>query len=127
MVASLLVAFIQFLFLSFPQIQQVPNQHHALFPVIQSRRLGYIDGVGQIKIVPQFDPPCSICEPEVDVTSSFREGLVGAKQGTAWGFIDETGAWAVKPQYDDVMSFSEGLAAVEMNKKWGFIDRTGKI
>ena len=42
---------------------------------------------------------------ESDGSSSSDEGL--------WGYIDRTGAWAIKPQYQAAALFSEGLALVQ--------------
>lgn len=43
-----------------------------------------------------------------------------------YGYIDETGAWAIEPQFDEAEKFDEnGLARVRSNGKWGLIDKTG--
>jgi hypothetical protein len=51
------------------------------------------------------------------------------------GYIDKTGALAIKPQFDYTHDFSEGLAAVRIHREdgyddtkndFGFIDKTGK-
>lgn len=61
-----------------------------------------------------------------------EKGLLAARVGETWGFIDKTGSWVINPQFQDVLSFSEdGLCAVQMpdsgseDGKWGFIDTKG--
>ena len=70
-----------------------------------------------------------------------------ALQGGKWGYIDRTGAWAIKPRFElnydsiylsdqDAMyfrylletgRFSDGRAAVQVEGGWGFIDRSGAL
>ena len=50
--------------------------------------------------------------------------LACARKEKDWGYIDETGKWAINPQFEHVHGFSEGLAAVQNNgeleivRKW---------
>ena len=44
-----------------------------------------------------------------------------------FGFIDETGSWAIDPEYEKASAFSEGLAAVKKNGLWGYIDKSGRF
>jgi WG containing repeat len=46
-----------------------------------------------------------------------------------WGFIDKTGALAIKLQFLQAGDFSEGLAPVQAvdSAKWGYIDRQGNV
>lgn len=59
------------------------------------------------------------------------EGLAAAElsAGHGFGFIDQSGRWAIKPIYKNAQSFSEGLAAVQNrdDNLWGYVDRTGRI
>lgn len=50
-------------------------------------------------------------------TSLFDEnGLLAARTGETWGFIDKTGKWVVNPQFQKVESFAEnGLCAVKLS------------
>ncbi len=53
--------------------------------------------------------------------------LAAVLKGGKWGFIDQTGAYAIQPQYEQVLPFSEGLAAVKMPRGgWIFIDKQNK-
>lgn len=58
--------------------------------------------------------------------NGLSDGLMGVCQGKC-GYIDRSGAFAVKPQFDSINTFSEGLAAVQINNKWGYIDTAGRI
>jgi hypothetical protein len=63
------------------------------------------------------------------------EGMISAKQGGLWGFINLKGEWVISPKYIKdgykKIKFKEGLAVVttdtSINKKYGVIDKTGKI
>jgi len=53
------------------------------------------------------------------------EGLVGAKSGDKWGFVDESGDFVIAPQFDACSYFYEEMAVVLVNGKYGFIDTKG--
>jgi tetratricopeptide (TPR) repeat protein len=57
----------------------------------------------------------------------FSQGLAVALAGNNYGYIDKTGAFAIKPRFKSAKRFSEGLAAVDLGGRWGYIDKTGKI
>ena len=72
-------------------------------------RVGFIDRKGKLVIPFDF----------IDLKGGFSNGLaaVAIKDKTRpdywlYGYIDHSGAWAIKPIYDDAQAFSEGLAAV---------------
>lgn len=47
---------------------------------------------------------------------------------TKWGYIDESGRFAIKPQYDSAMDFQEnGLAIVTIGNQAAAIDRFGRF
>jgi hypothetical protein len=63
---------------------------------------------------------------------SSSEGLVTAKKGDKYGYLNAKGAWVIQPQFDYVGLFqSNGLAIVGNRKPGvlyqGLIDRTGKV
>lgn len=65
----------------------------------------------------------------VNVMRRWSEGLIEAFSIDAglWGYLDETGAWAVEPAYEGVDDFHNGWAAVSGGQVGrGFIDRTGR-
>ena len=61
----------------------------------------------------------------------FSEGrakiaVMGAA-GLSFGYIDETGAYAVEPVYSEARTFREGYAAVKnISDRWGYVDRNGE-
>ena len=89
---------------------------NTLFPVTDSRKYGYIDKAGNLKISCQFD-----------FATDFSEGLAHIKIEGRRGFVDEKGNLTIKPQYDKVRDFSNGLAAVKVEGLWGYIDKVGKF
>ena len=44
----------------------------------------------------------------------------------SWGYINQSGTWAIAPQYENASSFSEGWAAVGKDGEMGYIDTKGK-
>jgi len=44
-----------------------------------------------------------------------------------YGFIDESGAFAIKPEYDMAWPFFNGLARVKREGKCGFVDEAGSL
>lgn len=55
----------------------------------------------------------------------FHEGLACVSTAEEFGFINKTGAFAIRAQFDDANAFSDGYAAVKMGKLWGYVDKTG--
>ena len=90
-----------------------PNQ---LYPVQIDGDWGYINGLGRITILPQYDR-----------ARDFSEGLAAVQLDAVWGFVSpEDGSVVVQPQYQVVGNFAEGLAFVQgtaLDAQYGFIDR----
>ena len=93
-------------------------------------RAGYIDHTGKMVIKDRF----------VENAHSFSEGLAAFQAGinytygqSKWGYLDNSGNWAIQPQFDVAADFSEGLAAVSVRvqkgdrDRWGYIDKTGTL
>ena len=61
-----------------------------------------------------------------------ENGLLAARIGETWGFIDKTGKWVINPQFQQVDAFAgNGLCAVqipdgEQNGKWGYVNTKGE-
>ena len=98
-------------------------ESHALFPIEQNSKWGYIDVSGKIVIEPRFE-----------VASEFSEDLALVQIDGKYGFINEKGDLVIKAQYSSAHDFSEGLARVQVGGdkygqygKWGFIDQTGQM
>lgn len=102
-----------------------------LFPIIQDRKMGYIDKNGKIVITPKYT-----------YADDFYEGLarvrVGGRKpsslhendmtkGGKYGFIDTKGDFVIKPIYDYAANFGNGKAEVRMSGlKPLYIDKRGK-
>lgn len=71
-----------------------------------SGKIGYVDTSGVYVISPKFDTPAG-----GDV-HDFHDGLAAVQAGGKWGFIDETGAWAIEPSYLWASDFHDGVASV---------------
>jgi hypothetical protein len=81
-------------------------------------------------ISPEFDEIRSV------FTVIFKEryindGMILARQGSKWGFVDEKGNVLIPYQFDEVGSddrwtFSYGYCPVRVGADWGYIDKTGK-
>ena len=62
-----------------------------------------------------------------DANNLFDDGLLEAKIGDSYGYIDSTGKFAINPQFSDVgYSWDGGLMAVESQGKWGYINKKGE-
>lgn len=59
------------------------------------------------------------------VLDPITDGLIPARVGKRWGFVDRSGGLVVPARYEKVEPFSEGLAAVRRGGHWGFIDEMG--
>ncbi len=90
------------------------DSDHGLTPVISNGEWTIIDARGQKSA------------HTIDFTKS-ETGLVPAREGRKYGFIDRTWQYAIDPEYDYAWPFSYGLAQVKVGKRIGFIDSTGKF
>lgn len=57
----------------------------------------------------------------------FQEGLLLAKAGKRYGFIDLHGLIRIACRYDTILPFVEGLSAARIGSQWGFLDRNERI
>lgn len=55
-------------------------------------------------------------------------GMICAREGNKWGFIDLTGNTIIPFNFDQISQrgFHENFCAVKIGEKWGYIDRKGK-
>ena len=104
-------------------------QHGRLYPITVDDKHGFIDETGNVKFM---------LPEEVYTIFGFSEGLAVAGKRVPdtngrWGFIDETGTYAIDAKFIMVKPFSEGLAAVVLKEnedaysKLGYVDRTGRM
>lgn len=66
----------------------------------------------------------------VSGTKFINDGIIAAKEGNQWGFIDVIGKSVIPFQFEAVGSedgwgFTYNLCAVRIGYKWGFIDKKG--
>jgi len=101
-----------------PQFDVAGTFHEGLAPVQVNGEGGIINRAGIYVLKPRSG--------QAIVWDGFSNGLVGACLGKC-GYVDRSGAFAIRPQFSAVSTFSEGLAGVKINDKWGYIDTTGKI
>ncbi len=47
--------------------------------------------------------------------------------GLTYGYVDETGAWAIEPQFGFAADFVEQLAVVQQDGQYGYIDSSGNV
>ncbi len=84
---------------------------------------GYVDKIGQMALLPQYES-----------ATEFSEGLAAVKVGDKWGFIDKTGQMVIPPQFfvRYYPSFADyhffgGVARVWVGKELAYIDVKGKF
>ena len=80
-----------------------------------SPKFGLVNAKGQIVLPPVY----------YDEILPFGQGLARCRKDGLWGYLDKTGAVAIKPQFEAAEDFFEGFAAVQSKGKWGHIDRKG--
>jgi hypothetical protein len=112
------------------QAEPSPKPKHAkLYPITVDGKHGFIDETGDVKFM---------LPEEVYTTFAFSEGLAVAGKRVPntngrWGFIDETGKYAIEAKFVMVKPFSEGLAAVVFKENENaystveYIDQSGRI
>ncbi|HLO85386.1 MAG TPA: WG repeat-containing protein [Nostocaceae cyanobacterium] len=128
----------------------VSSSCNILKPIKIKDKYGYINKIGQITILPQFDEANNFCEdlarvkinnkygyinkigqlvipPQFDDACNFYENLSKVKINYKYGYIDRTGQLVIPPQFDYAEEFSENLAVVDVNLHCGYIDRTGQL
>lgn len=107
-----------------------PKRHRSgLYPILVDGKHGFIDENGNVKFM---------LPDEVYTVFPFSDGLAVAGKRVPntngrWGFIDETGKYAIEAKFVMVNPFSEGLAAVEFKENSnayrtvGYMDQSGRI
>jgi serine/threonine-protein kinase len=94
----------------------VSSSCNILKPIKIKDKYGYINKIGQITILPQFDE-----------ANNFREDLARVKINNKYGYINKIGQLVIPPQFDDACNFYENLSKVKINNMYGYIDRTGQL
>lgn len=83
-------------------------------PVSIDGRLGYVDGLWNIVIPPQFDS-----------AGDFSEGLAAVERDGKFGYINVDGEFVIPPKYDAADAFGDGMAPVRTGGQLEYIDREG--
>jgi len=58
---------------------------------------------------------------------SVEEGMVMAKAGKRFGFIDLMGFIRISCRYDSLLPFHSGISAARLGSVWGFLDKDEKL
>ncbi len=117
----------------------------------EARRSGFIDKSGAFAIEPQFLIAWQFSEglarvrgkagvmqfidktghvvfdvPRGQWAGEFSEGLVNIQlHDDKWGYVDQSGKWAIEPRFHWAEPFYKGLAKVAVDNKIGYINRDG--
>jgi hypothetical protein len=133
-------------------ISDLQTAKKPLLLIFVGGKVGYIDRTGAVAINPQWDTAYPFSEglALVCVGTCDPEHLVGYRrvngfrredleQTFKYGYIDESGKFAINPVFEGANNFAEGLAAVcvgqgcyfskrgKAEHKWGSVDTTGKL
>ncbi len=96
--------------------------NHARYAVMQKGKVGFINGRGRLVIPMNYE----------EGSSYSAKGLILARSGKFWGFINHEAEVVVDFQYIWAKDFSQGLAAVARRQKgmffpaFGFINENGQ-
>ena len=140
------------------KFEKAQNFQNGLAPVMVDGKWGLINESGTYIVRPQYDfmwwnedntwyiskegigqgrinkNGTILVAPQFEGTGTLSEGLLAVKQNGKWGYIDETGNFAVYPKFDYAFSFEDGLATVGLidnrnilkKVNWGNINKSGK-
>lgn len=75
------------------------------------------------KILATFEKSAAM---DLNFKGTLANGLIAARQGALYGYVDKDCKWIVEPKYEDAWNFLNGSAIVRRDDKWGLIDTTGK-
>jgi hypothetical protein len=64
--------------------------------------------------------------PQFDSAGDFSDGLALVSMGGRYGYINESGNFAINPQFDEGGNFKSGFAPVWIGNREGYIDKHGK-
>lgn len=87
-----------------------------LFPFRAGDMFGYTNGVGAIRIKPQFE-----------MAYRFSEGLAPVQLGGMWGAINQEGKLVISNQWHWVYGFKNGVSKVALSRRGGYIRADGSI
>ena len=85
------------------------------YPVPLDGAIGLIDSTGAV-----------IPDARFEQARASGSGLLAARQGSLWGFVDPAGQWVIAPQYLSVDDFAEERTRARVAEGWIVIDRSGQ-
>lgn len=88
--------------------------------------IAFADVRGKIAIINKDGTAASM--PDFDAIGKCGEnGLIPAKQGDLWGYIDEYGTFVIEPKFSTAAPFaSNNIAAVSISGSYGYIGEDGE-
>lgn len=104
--------------ISFPTCDELRGtfSNSNLAVALKNKKYGMVDKTG--KVVIPFD---------YEILYGEAEGLIAAKQGGLFGFIDTKNNWVIRPSYTWGGFFSNGLLTVKKGDYYGVIDKKGNV
>jgi WG containing repeat len=96
-------------------------------------KYGFIDRQGKIVVPARFDEiyDNTPYNGGVGVLNYFdslhNDGLVPARIGTKWGYINTHGIVTIPIRFDSANNFVYGVAEVQVGKRISYLDRQGKV
>jgi hypothetical protein len=102
-----------------PQAQRFDSVYHFSEGFAKFRmgnKYGFVDSVGNIRLVPQYTR-----------ARNFSEGMVAVVLMGRWGFMDKNEKLCVQPNFEEVSDFKNGVSIVRRGTQYNFIDKQGKL
>ncbi len=102
-----------------PQEERFDTVYHFCegFAKFQSdRKFGFVDSLGNIRLVPQYND-----------ARHFSEGMVAVVLIGKWGFMDKNEKLCVQPLYNEVCDYKNGISIVRKDTVFNFINKNGKL
>jgi hypothetical protein len=78
------------------------------------RKFGFVDSLGNIRLVPQYTN-----------AHHFSEGMVAVMLIGKWGFMDVNEKLCVQPYYDEVSDFKNGVSLVRKENQYNLLNKQG--
>ncbi|MEO1281232.1 MAG: WG repeat-containing protein [Pseudomonadota bacterium] len=95
-----------------------PDQDTMFSTVVTVKnKSGFIDGLGRWLVPPEFD----------ELRGPYSRGLIPARSGEKWGYINFHGEYCIAPIYDDAACFTYERARVVFGGELHVISRSGTI
>lgn len=112
-------------------------------------KYGYIDAKGELVIPAKFDKAWpfgrtarveidrkprlidaagrDVTPDSVDAFGTESGGMMLARKGKLFGYLDDEGRVAIAPQFEGAYEFKDGFARIWRQGKFGYVDKKGKL